>query len=404
MVLGTAPPTRAPMPTIRRLLLAVMLLAIGLPLPLTILVRSAPADWFRGSVYLLLTDNADAPIRPPLRPAAWWNGDFQRGFEPWFAAVMAPRGWIVRLTNQLYYSAFGRSYMLGGAIVVGREEYLYEVTYLRAYCRSTHGAGADTFASFIGKVRELQSLLARRGRPLWFMVTPSKPVIMPEFLPAGLCDRPAAPDRLRKLFVALLQDAGIPVIDGSDMALAMKARDPLPPFPRGSVHWSRLAGGRAAGALMDEITALSGVDLGGLTLRNPRWTAAPVGTDADLAAILNLLRPPLDYPTGEAESICRPTVRGQSASLIAVGGSFLITALDPIGACRLFKQMDLYFYYTLGRIRWPGGREPVDRATLRWREMLEQAAVTVIEINESVIGPDVPHLEQFLDDALAALR
>ena len=57
-----------------------------------------------------------------------------------------------------------------------------------------------------------------------------------------------------------------------------------------------------------------------------------------------------------------------------------------------------------GHNQWPGSREPVDRATLKWRETLDQGAVTVVEINGQLIGSDVPYLHEFFHDAIAALR
>jgi hypothetical protein len=403
MVATSPQGNHARLAVVRWLLLTVMLLAIGLPLPLTILVRYVAADWIRNSVSPPLIEKADAPIRSPLRLATWWSGEVQRRFEPWFASILAPRGWTVRMTNQIYYSAFGRSYMDRSDIIVGRDQYLYGRNYLYWYCEADRFPMTEHVTPFIVKLRELQYRLARRDRLLLFLLTPSKAVTMPEFLPARLCARPTAPDRAHKLLVALLRQAGIPVIDGPDLVLAMKAHDPLPPFPRGSVHWSRLAGSRVAAVFMDEILRLSGADLGSIAQRDPQWNHPPIGSDSDLADLLNLFWPPLDYPTGEAESICRSTASGQSTTLIAVGGSFLTAVIEPLVACNLFKRVDMYFYYTLGHTRWPGGSEPVDRVTLKWREMLDQANVIMVEVNESMIGY-VPHLDQFLDDAIAALR
>jgi hypothetical protein len=311
----------------------------------------------------------------------------------------------VRLTNQLYYSLFRRSYMLDGHIVVGRNQYLYGLFYLQFHCRSDTGASPETLAAFVAEQRELRRLLARRDNHLLFIVTPSKATGLPEFLPAGVCDPPRPPDHRRRLFVRMLREGGIPVIDGAELARAMKARDPLPPFPRGSTHWSLLAGSRVAGVVMDEARRLSGEDLGQLTVDHPRWDARPVGSDADLANLLNLLWPPLDYPTGAAAPVCRPTVRGRSTTLIAVGGSFLEAVLGPIGACGLFEHVDFYFYYTLGRDRWPGaGRQPVDRGALRWGEILRPRGITVVELNEMLIGTAVPYPHDFFADAAAALR
>lgn len=389
----------------KRLLLAVMLLALGVPLPLTIVKDTPWAAPIRPWITPALVGFTSVPHRPPLRPSTWWSGQFQRDFEPWFASVLASRGWLVRLTNQVYYSVFRRSYMIDGHIIVGRDRYLYGLTYLHFYCHSDAPLSTETLAPFVADLRELQRLLARRNNNLLFIVTPSKATGLPEFLPAGLCAPPAAPDQRRRRFVGMLRQAGIAVIDGPELTRAMKARDPIPPFPRGSTHWSLLAGSRVAGVFMDDVRRLTGDDLGQLTVENPRWDAPPTGSDADFAGLLNVLWPPLDYPTGAAAPVCRSTVRGRSTALIAVGGSFLEAVLGPLAACGLFEHIDFYFYYTLGHDRLPGrGREPVDRGALRWGEMLARDGVTVVELNEMLIGTAVPYPHDFLTDALAALR
>jgi hypothetical protein len=255
----------------------------------------------------------------------------------------------------------------------------------------------------IAKLRELGDRLAAQRSVLVVLVTPSKAVTMAKFLPTGVCDRPAAPEWRSTRFTALLRETGILVVDGPALVRAMKARDPLPPFARGSTHWSLLVGKRVASIMMDELGRSSRVDWGGLTLRDPEWTASPIGSDADLATLLNLWRPPLDYPTGTAELVCRSTEAGRRAALIAVGGSFAVTVIEHLAACGLFDHLELYFYYTASRLRWPGDRERVDRAGLRWQDLLDGPHVVLVEQNESLLG-GAPHLDLFLDDALAALR
>ena len=209
---------------------------------------------------------------------------------------------------------------------------------------------------------------------------------MAKFLPTGVCDRPAAPLWGSTRFTALLRETGILVGDGPALVRAMKARDPLPPFARGRTHWTLLVGKRFASIMMDELGRSSRVDWGGLTLRDPEWTASPIGSDADLATLLNLWRPPLDYPTGTAELVCRSTEAGRQAALIAGGGSFAVTVIEHLAACGLFDHLELYFYYMASRLRWPGDRERVDRAGLRWQDLLDGPHVVLVEQNESLLG------------------
>ena len=397
--------TRTALPPVRRVLLAVMLVAIGLPLPLTLLVHGSPAPVRRALASPRLHDIAEPLRRPLLRPTTWWGGEFQRVFEPWFGSLIEPRGWIVQLTNQVYYTVFAMSYMENRQIIVGRDRYLYELENLEEYCWSAdHDAGGAS-APLVAKLSELHHALARRDRLLLFLLTPSKAVTMPEFLPVGLCSRPPAPDRERERFVASLRQAGIVTIDGPELVQAMKAHDPLPPFPRGGTHWSRLAGARVSARLVEAITRLSRRDVGELVIDPPRWNTPPTGSDADLARVLNLWRPPVDYPTGSASRRCRATAAGRNTRLIAVGGSFLDQILDPIAACALFGRVDSYFYYDLLRFDWMVRRPyRVDRAAIKWRDELDQPTVFLVELNERLLGQEAPYLDRFLDDLRAALR
>lgn len=386
----------------RRLLLVLMLVAIGLPLPLTLAVALTPA-----AVRSVLRSPGLAGFVASPRPispsaAAWWRGDFQRGIDAWFANRIEPRGWTIRVTNQLYYTLFARSYMYRNAIVVARARYLYELSYLEAYC-ATAPDEADLLP-LVAQIREFRDLLLRHRHQALVMITPSKAVTMPEYLPVGLCDPPQPPERLGANFAALLRQAGVPVIDGAALTRAMKTQDPVPPFPRGGTHWSRLAGARVSVQVMAEIDRLAGTDLGALTLGEPRWDTSPVGSDRDLATLLNLLLPPLDYPTGEATIECRPTTAGRGLNLIGVGGSFLQEILEPIGACGLFASVEQFAYYTNYRERFPGLKPgPVDRAALDWAAMLRQPTVFLLEFNERAIPPKIGWLDAFMADAGAAL-
>ena len=184
----------------QRVLLTVMLGAIGGPLPFSVLVYLSPTGVHQILASPPLTDNSPPPERPQLSFATWWRGDFQRGVESWFGDRVEPRGRIVRLTNEVYYRLFAKSYMYNRTIVVGREGHLYELGYLKAYCRSADREGRGGSASLLAKLSEVLPMLERSDRWLLFLLTPSKPVTMPEFLPVGVCDGlPASGGRARAL-------------------------------------------------------------------------------------------------------------------------------------------------------------------------------------------------------------
>jgi hypothetical protein len=396
------PPHR---PLGQRLIVAVMLLAIGLPLVLTVIAHAGPRSlgrWINGHP---LHDNAVAPRRPHLRTAAWWRGQYQRELEAWFARNLALRARIVRLTNQAYYSIFSKSYMYDRQIVIGRDRQLYEASYLSGYCRALGPPETAAITSLVARLSQLRDRLESNGRSLVFLLTPSKTATMPEFLPAGLCGGPSEPDRIRSQFVESIRDAHIVMIDGPSLVRDMKRLDPLPPFLRGSTHWSVLAGARVSQKVVEAIGRLWNRDIGAIVLDTPRWDAPPRGTDADLVALLNLWRPPLDYRAGTVERECRPTAEGQHRRLVAVGGSFLEEILEPIGSCRLFGAVQMFFYLDQMRVEWVPERRPFppDPAALSWGHLLDDRTMLLVEMNENLIGYENTHVHRLVDSVLTGL-
>src|SRR5947209_2354525 len=68
---------------------------------------------------------------PPLTAATWLDGTFQKQFDDWFTGSFGARNFLVRLNNQLLYTAFRRSYMCHGWLVVADHDVLYELGYIK---------------------------------------------------------------------------------------------------------------------------------------------------------------------------------------------------------------------------------------------------------------------------------
>jgi hypothetical protein len=384
----------------RFVLLALMVLVLALPLVHTLVVRSNPL----GPLASPRLGKVVFPLEPEWTLAGWMSGDFQRRADHWFSNVVEPRGWVIPLTNQLLFTVFSKSYMGDRTIVVGRQGELYQNVYVAAYCAGGEVGDAEALARSAAGVGELTARLSGTSTVVVVLVTPSKAAVIPERLPVGVCAAPADPAARRRWFVSALRAAGVAVIDGHGLVTAMKAEDPLPPFPRGGIHWSRVVGARVAGVVMREVARLSAVDGGTVDVRTVRWDARPETSDRDLADLLTLFVPPFDYRVGMPEVVCRPTSRGRARTLVTVGGSFLYQILEPITVCGLFRRVEHYFYYDTLYQQWPNGRsERPDLTKLRWRDKLGESDVVVLEIAEHLIGR-APHFDRFVADALAALR
>lgn len=388
----------------RALVTVAMLALVVLPFPLAYLVKSYAPSTFDQLSGPALHGEVPTP-RPRLRKlASVLEGTFQESVQSWVAMHLFLRNRVVRLTNAIYYSAFGRSYAGTTEIVVGRGGVLFEKQYIRAYCDVGPAAGLP--AAMTEKLRRLQQLTAALHVPMLFVVSPSKATTMPEYLPANVCTPPANPLIGTARLVDQLSEAGVTVFNAGDAVRLMRAYDPLPPFPRGGIHWSNLASLRVSAKVVSTLSELGKWDIGNIELGKVDWDTSPIGTDADLAELLNLWQPPVDFPTGHANVGCRTTSEGQGIKLVAVGGSFSQGMLAPMIECKLFKRVDFYFYYK--RLVSFSGTVPSDvvRDAVDWKQMLEGPSVLLVELNEAFLNGRFPFpwLDPFLDDILADLE
>ena len=375
-------------------------------LPLGVVAGRLVAHWWVGY------RSTSAPLvgfTKPVEPigfsvVTWRRREFQTRIEGWFSENLPGRASVIRLTNQAYYTLFRKSHMYRRDILVGKEGHLFERPYLRAYCT---GVDPARHASLTDRIAHLRGRLNARRHGLVVLLTPSKAVTLPEFLPFDRCPAPTDPERPATGFATMLKNRDVPLVDGPVLVRRMKTEDPLPPFPRGGTHWSNLAALRVAGRLVGAIGDASSLDIGAITVGEPRWDGKPIGSESDLAVLLNLQWPPLDYATGVAAINCRGTAAGRERPLIAVGGSFLFDILQPIATCGLFGQVDHLIYYTLGRMRLPDPTpEPVDRAKLDWRQILARPTIVLVEVNEYALAKGEPlvWIEEFIADVAAALN
>jgi hypothetical protein len=379
-----------------------MLALLAAPLSLTLLARFRPDPALSRLLFVRLTNNAAPRKQPTLSRASWWNGSFPRDFQSWFPENLALRGHVVRATNQVYYSAFQRSY--NADLIVGREQTLYHIDHVKAHCEPRLRNPRAHLEPLVTKIRRLQPELARRKVPLVFVVSPSKPELLGEFLPKDICPHPPGPHTSTRVLLDLLRSANIRVIDGPGLVAGMKKRDPLPPFPRGGLHWSVLTGKRLSALLLQEANAAVGADFGELKLGAPTWNNAPGERDRDLAMFLNVWRVDADYPVGNAPLDCRPTPQGQRTKLIAIGGSFTGHLLDPLSECKMFEQVTQFFYYSQFRFDWPATLSGVGTALLDWDALLTERTLLVLELNQFFMEREHAFLHHFLDDALTRMK
>lgn len=328
------------------------------------------------------------------KPALWSREAFLSGETQKAASINLGRSSpifpiSVRAKNQLIYSLFGASAAPG--VVTGRQGQLFEQFYIDEYCRRDGRADDVRLSAWARDISQIQESVARAGKYFVYVISPSKAARYPEDLPLSApCAAHARemPDKLPP-YLGALRDSHVRFVDAANLITAWRSNYTVPLFPRGGTHWNSLA----ASLTLTEIMRLASTPLGSFDF-SWRLAAEPVGTDRDLADLMNLLRPDLDYPTTEivpkrqAVGCARPT------RLLAMGGSFVhqLLAASMLTSCP--PQIDYWFFMRtedngveLVHFRRPPGetgngeRLPVDPRELD--DNLRLADMVLLEENET---------------------
>lgn len=336
---------------------------------------------------------------PRLTLKGLLDGSFQKSTEQLLEDVFPLRAAIVRATNQVYYSLFRRSYMFHDEIIIGKQQYLYEVVYLQQYCNALHEPHTqEEFDRWAKEIETLGDFFAKRGQTFLFLLTPSKAAYYPEYIPdwTRCHPQPARPDYL--LAAAALPRTHVPYLDLSQRIIDGKGRFPVEHFNRGGTHWGMLAVALSAREIAAKISAQ-----GRWQIPEIRFSYAidthPEGIDSDLLDVLNLWTPRKDYPVAKVTFAQGATVQPRVPSIAIVGGSFMGQMYNALRDTNLFARLDYYSYLIMEHVShpWlpPPPPSPYDAAY--YRELLD-ADIVIVEENEANLKS--PHV-RVLREALA---
>ena len=253
-------------------------------------------------------------------------------------------------------------------VVVGSSEQLYD-RYLHEFC-------SRNAATYIPKAKDWAAKSARcrisssARQDVLYVITPSKPAVYPKVVPADYSCRSSEQDRREKLPIwdGILDRAGVHYADTASLVAHARDAYPISMFPRGGVHWNRLAASLGAQAVTDAINRLRGSPL--LTPFTISWERSftPEQSDRDLLDILNLMYPDKHYEVPVVTIHSQPPADCNPTRITEVAGSFLFLLNDALAQAACPPEISNWFYWDMKHFRYPGGTSrplPVDAAERR---------------------------------------
>jgi hypothetical protein len=259
------------------------------------------------------------------------------------------RSFWIRLDNQIGYSLFSELPQKSGGtkVIMGPDNWFYEAHYndwALKECTVTPAELQERAAT----ARRAQDKLAAIGLPLVVVVAPVKVSLYPEHLPDGtLHGRDLRTvSTLSKQQLPLLRQAGVSLVDGTDLLRRWKS-DGIPDlFAPSGTHWSYLACERVWREIHNELAPRMRRPLPptkAISINPGR----PAGSDRDLIEFANFLwDDELEHPVFRPEMhVQHETKTSDLPRLLWVNDSFGWPLIELLYESKAAQPSDSLYYY-----------------------------------------------------------
>jgi alginate O-acetyltransferase complex protein AlgJ len=357
-------------------------LAVLLLLPLIQMqVRIVPVSALRG---------VQKPVCfPKVNLYSIRHGEFQVMAEKWFARNFGLRELWIRLHNQILYTLL-RTTPIESTVDVGKNGQLYEKNYMEHYLgiKNPH---IENLPEHMSGLKRLQQMLRDRGISLIVCISPSKAAFVPEDIPGFYDSDKRTVSIGYRFMVRLLNENGIPWIDGPGLLRLHRNDSGAPIFPRCSSHWNSVGAFYSADRFVAVAESLAGHPMVHPLLESVAIDHNPSSNDRELANLMNLFLTPADFPVAHVKFGSKGTSEGGNRPrLVVEGGSFNWIWLDALFCGRCLESADFFYYYSkpyAQRYVHRAGKEKEKiKSDVDWEKTMAGIDIVVIEVNESLMN------------------
>lgn len=349
-------------------------LAIGLIAFLLLPIIQGSVPYFKlWDLKGAITPEQDIQFKWPL----WHNEEYQKQKSKFLNQEFGFRNYMVRLNNQLYFWIYKMAKANG--VVIGKDNYLYEVAYIDAYTGKDF-RGDSALNANVNDLIEVKKLLEKLNKKLIIVFSPGKASYYPEYIPdrylKGFNTNTTSTNY--KSYRKKIIDAGLPFIDFNDWFVKNKNTSPYPLYPKTGIHWSSYGAVLAS----DSISAYIGSMQAQETAR-VYWTEFAnrdsVGeVDTDIENGMNLLlpidKPHYVYPICKYETVARVKPR-----TLVISDSFYWNIYNTT-AGGLYEKPVFAFYYAEWFGSW-GGK--LYRNQINLKEQINNTDAIIIMATEA---------------------
>lgn len=351
---------------------------------------------------LILHGVEQAEVYPAFTFQNFKTGEFQQAYEKWWNQNFGLKEYFVKTNNQIYYTLLSQT-PPNSQVWVGKNKQLIEGGYISEYLNFIQPIDSKALEAEVQKMKTLQDILRGQGKTFLVMITPSKAAIYPEYIPDQLKYLQINTIRNYDLLVPLFDKYGINYVDGHKITKEQKSKSKYAMFPKGGTHWNYLAAYYTTEKVIEKIEELTGKRMKEIGLSGVE-SVKPVGTDRDLADLVNLWIPPTNYSSPHPVLTAKSSGTEYKPTILMEGASFSEQFINTLKSENVYKSIDFYFYYhtliTFKEGNMDGSiKGEVNKKNLK--KDIQNHDIIILELNEQSVG----NIKNgFLQDIMNALK
>jgi hypothetical protein len=280
--------------------------------------------------------------KPGFEWKSWFTGKFQEAFDSYLEDHIGFRPLLVRLTNQIDYSLFNLARAEG--VVIGKEGYLYEYDYIRAYAGGDF-LGETNIDKRMRRVKFVQEYL-KREHDIDFVVVfePGKASVYPEYIPETYLQNRHDGNNYNS-FVKKAEQHSVRFIDYNSYFQRLRDTATYPLYARYGTHWTPYGMSFVADSLVRYMEDLRNIDMREMMIDSLVIEHKARIEDYDIAAAMNLLchlpdREVLAYP----EISFGPPAGKYLPMVLVVGDSYYWNIFNTNIPYVLFKNQAFWYF------------------------------------------------------------
>mgnify|MGYP001414637860 CR=1 FL=1 len=277
---------------------------------------------------------------PVFTSKNWYNGIFQDSINDYLKYNFGFRNSSVRLNNQIAYDLFKE--VKANGVVVGKEEYLYEKNYIKAYL-GLDFVGEEEIQDKINKLAYIQKKLSKKGKKLIVAFAPGKGTFYPEFIPEEY-DTVTKRTSNYEVYKRLLGKTEIDVIDFNKWFVEQKEISDYPLYPKAGIHWSKYGEFLAADSIVRFIEKIRGNEMSHLVLDSVITKEKNEKTDYDIGNGMNLMFRTPTFSMGYPKYHIEPSTSSKGSKTLFVSDSFFWGMFNSGFSKKLFGGGKFWYY------------------------------------------------------------